>query len=323
MPRNYFCVVFLILISRAHGDIEDEIHSVFKNNTTRNEFANLLHSLIKLNEQRVTVLQKLYKLEDYGVLSEVLRSGNGRTENEKLRNLFLVVLAKVGLEIKQISGLHTTISMPEVRAEADQSEQSDTEVADDVYELLGLVVLDYDTLTRRQVEQPIVIPKQDKPNLRSRKHKKSSHHSKSKKKSKKSKKSNTWEKPSKTKTSTIHEDSKSSKPIISDDDDDEHNIYNKGPKDKVEVPTDKSPLRVGDGSLEYENSKMLRSNCLSDTEKQMQKCLRACNRTHEDVCDRLKCSARSKRALAKECKNNCKNVFDPRVCYRRYLGIQK
>ncbi|CAD0206072.1 unnamed protein product [Chrysodeixis includens] len=83
-----------IVWAEARGDFDDEIPSVFKNDSTRNDFANLLQSLIKLNEQRVNVLQKLYKLEDYGVLSEVLRTGNGKNENEKLRNLFLVVLSK-------------------------------------------------------------------------------------------------------------------------------------------------------------------------------------------------------------------------------------
>lgn len=98
MPRNIACyVVFVTLLCGVLAEKEEQIHNIFQSNVTRNDFAKLLQSLIKLNEQRVNVLQKLYKLEDYGVISEVLRSGNTQMRtsgNENPNNLFLVVLSK-------------------------------------------------------------------------------------------------------------------------------------------------------------------------------------------------------------------------------------
>uniref|UniRef100_A0A2A4JG28 Annexin n=1 Tax=Heliothis virescens TaxID=7102 RepID=A0A2A4JG28_HELVI len=87
--------LFLVVLSKAATANEEKIREIFKSNMTRGDFSNLLKSLIRLNEQRVNVLQKLYRLDDYSVLSEVLRSGDkkkGRSGN--LSNLFLVVLSK-------------------------------------------------------------------------------------------------------------------------------------------------------------------------------------------------------------------------------------
>lgn len=72
-------------------------------------------------------------------------------------------------------------------------------------------------------------------------------------------------------------------------------------------------LRIREGDTD--GPKILRSECISATKKEMDKCVRACNRAHEDVCDKLSCSVRSQKALRKECGFNCKKVFDLKVCY--------
>ncbi|KAH9642417.1 hypothetical protein HF086_007549 [Spodoptera exigua] len=74
-------------------------------------------------------------------------------------------------------------------------------------------------------------------------------------------------------------------------------------------------LRLREGELQPNKNKVWRSECMAATRKEIEKCLRACNRAHEDVCDKLRCSARSQKALRKECGFNCKKVFDLKACY--------
>ncbi|PZC82887.1 hypothetical protein B5X24_HaOG209330 [Helicoverpa armigera] len=94
MARRTACyVIFIALIWGATADRKENIRNLFKSNMTRGDFSNLLKSLIRLNEQRVNVLQKLSRLEDYSMLSEVLRSGDKKGDGN-LSNLFLVVLSK-------------------------------------------------------------------------------------------------------------------------------------------------------------------------------------------------------------------------------------
>nr|XP_021183462.2 uncharacterized protein LOC110371494 isoform X2 [Helicoverpa armigera] len=94
MARRIACyVIFIALIWGATAEREENIRNLFKSNMTRGDFSNLLKSLIRLNEQRVNVLQKLSRLEDYSMLSEVLRSGDKKGDGN-LSNLFLVVLSK-------------------------------------------------------------------------------------------------------------------------------------------------------------------------------------------------------------------------------------
>ncbi|XP_050555721.1 peptidyl-prolyl cis-trans isomerase G-like isoform X2 [Spodoptera frugiperda] len=82
-------------VHQATAERGRQIQDLFQNNLTRNEFSNLLQSLIKLNEERVSVLKKISKLEDLGMLNEVLRSGDQKTgENADLKNLYLVILSK-------------------------------------------------------------------------------------------------------------------------------------------------------------------------------------------------------------------------------------
>ncbi|XP_050555751.1 DNA ligase 1-like [Spodoptera frugiperda] len=56
-----------------------------------------------------------------------------------------------------------------------------------------------------------------------------------------------------------------------------------------------------------------KDECINETESNIDKCVRACQRTHEDVCDLLKCSQRSVKALRNECTVSCKKVF-PILC---------
>ncbi|CAH1642476.1 unnamed protein product [Spodoptera littoralis] len=82
-------------IQQVTAENEQQIPDLFKSNLTRNEFSNLLQSLIKLNEGRVNVLKKISNLEDYRLLNEVLRSGDHKpSENKDFKNLYLIILSK-------------------------------------------------------------------------------------------------------------------------------------------------------------------------------------------------------------------------------------
>ncbi|CAH1642477.1 unnamed protein product [Spodoptera littoralis] len=82
------------------------------------------------------------------------------------------------------------------------------------------------------------------------------------------------------------------------------------------VKLKKKPHQSKDGTEEEEGKARGGKNkneCINESQTNIDKCVRACQRTHEDVCDLLTCSQKSLKALRIECSVSCKKVF-PILC---------
>uniref|UniRef100_A0A2A4JH76 Uncharacterized protein n=1 Tax=Heliothis virescens TaxID=7102 RepID=A0A2A4JH76_HELVI len=83
-----------------------------------------------------------------------------------------------------------------------------------------------------------------------------------------------------------------------------------GSRDKTNTAVRESPLTPFDNNYEPavgRESRKTFQKCIN--KKALKMCSKSCISAYKNVCRRLKCTSRSKRALKKECKRSCKKTF--------------